>query len=89
MNLVCPKHIDCYQVDNGFLPRVGGWKVEVLDSFDVIFFYTLHCTLVRHVALSSDVGHRVQLQEYQVGLSLSYCVYEDVPKPAIRFWNLR
>jgi len=83
MDLVCPQHINRYQVYYSFLPSVWSWEVQVAHSFDVIIFDFVQGALMCHISLSNNERHRVHLQKYQVRLRFADSFNENVFKSTV------
>ena len=78
VRIICPQHVNYYQVDYSLFPRENNRILEILSSIQFILFDVVHSTLVRHVPLSHQVRKRIELEKDQIWHVLSNYVDKEV-----------
>lgn len=89
VGLIGPYAIEGDQVYDGFLPGVWLRKIEICDRLHIIVFNLIKSTLVRHISLSHNKGHWINLQKQQVWLGLCDGFSEDFHETSISLGHKR
>jgi hypothetical protein len=78
VSVVRTNHVQSKQVDHSLFPGHWGRLLQVADCFCTIVFNAIQRYFVRHIALTSEVGHWIHLQENEVRHVLGNNIDEKV-----------
>ena len=80
VGVIRAQHVDYDQVDYCFFPGQDHWVLEVFKRVHLVFFQFLQGALLRHITLPEEVGHRIDLEEDEVGHVLGDDVEEEIER---------